>query len=203
MLRNVLIRKYVDTKDTQRIIGHSSVVYIKKAIVTIVLLFLLYVIFAVLNQSSPAEYRKWVFWIAGLALFIKRVIDFLNLYLDCLILSKDNITFFLWEWLLEYKTEIFSWNKINTISRNQIWFRDKLWWKGDILIKLEFDTEFPFNDVTRPKKQVRKLMMLKEEFLSRQKQQVEKDLSEDNDRFNVLVEAMSEVVKEYLDTKNN
>ena len=44
-------------------------------------------------------------------------------------------------------------------------------------------------------------MILKEEFLSRQKQQVEKDLSEDNDRFNVLVEAMSEVVKEYLDQK--
>ena len=78
-----------------------------------------------------------------------------------------------------------------------------MFWKWDILIKLEFDTEFPFNDVSHPKKQVRKLMMLKEEFLSRQKQQVEKDLSEDNDRFNVLVEAMSEVVKEYLDTKNN
>jgi hypothetical protein len=45
--------------------------------------------------------------------------------------------------------------------------------------------------------------MLKEEFLSRQKQQVEKDLSEDNDRFNVLVEAMSEVVKEYLDQKTS
>ena len=27
MLRNVLIKKYVDTKDAQRIIGHSSVVY--------------------------------------------------------------------------------------------------------------------------------------------------------------------------------
>ena len=75
--------------------------------------------------------------------------------------------------------------------------------KWDILIKLEFDTEFPFNDVANPKKQVRKLMMMKEEFLSRQKQQVEKDLSEDNDRFNVLVEAMSEVVKEYLDQKTN
>ena len=203
MLRNVLIKKYIDTKDTQRIIGHSSVVYIKKAIITIVLLFLLYVIFALLNQSSPAEYRKWIFWGAGLALFIKWVIDFLNLYLDCLILSKDNITFFLWEGLLEYKTEIFSRNKINTISRNQIGFRDKLFWKWDILIKLEFDTEFPFNDVSHPKKQVRKLMMLKEEFLSRQKQQVEKDLSEDNDRFNVLVEAMSEVVKEYLDQKTS
>ena len=201
MLRNVLIKKYIDTKDTQRIIGHSSVVYIKKAIITIVLLFLLYVIFALLNQSSPAEYWKWIFWWAGLALFVKWVIDFLNLYLDCLILSKDNITFFLWEWLLEYKTEIFSRNKINTISRNQNWFWDKLFWKWDILIKLEFDTEFPFNDVSQPKKQVRKLMMLKEEFLSKEKQKVEKDLSEDNDRFNVLVEAMSEVVKDYLDQK--
>lgn len=43
--------------------------------------------------------------------------------------------------------------------------------------------------------------MLKEEFLSKEKQKVEKDLSEDNDRFNVLVEAMSEVVKDYLDQK--
>ena len=81
------------------------------------------------------------------------------------------------------------------------WFRDKIFWKWDILIKLEFDTEFPFNDVSQPKKQVRKLMMLKEEFLSKEKQKVEKDLSEDNDRFNVLVEAMSEVVKDYLDQK--
>jgi hypothetical protein len=67
---------------------------------------------------------------------------------------------------------------------------------------LEFDTEFPFTDVNSPKKQVRKLMMMKEDFLSRQKQQVEKDLSEDNERFTVLVEAMSEVVKEYLDNKD-
>ena len=43
--------------------------------------------------------------------------------------------------------------------------------------------------------------MMKEGFLSYKKQQVEKDLSEDNERFNVLVEAMSEVVKEYMDKK--
>ena len=44
-------------------------------------------------------------------------------------------------------------------------------------------------------------MMLKESFLTRQKKQIEQDLSEDNERFNVLVEAMSEVVKEYMDEK--
>lgn len=44
-------------------------------------------------------------------------------------------------------------------------------------------------------------MMLKESFLTRQKKQIEQDLSEDNERFSVLVEAMSEVVKEYMDKK--
>ncbi len=74
--------------------------------------------------------------------------------------------------------------------------------KGDLLIKLEFDTEFPFTDISAPKKQAGKLTVLKEAFLTEQKQTIEKDLSEDNERFNVLVEAMSEVVKEYME-KNN
>lgn len=44
-------------------------------------------------------------------------------------------------------------------------------------------------------------MMLKESFLAKQKQQVEKDLADDSERFNVLIEAMSEVVKEYMEKK--
>ena len=53
--------------------------------------------------------------------------------------------------------------------------------------------------MSNPKKQVAKLIMLTEQFLTRQKQVIEKDLADDNQRFNVLVEAMSEVVKEYMD----
>ena len=64
---------------------------------------------------------------------------------------------------------------------------------------MEFGTEFPFADVSNPKKQVSKLISLKEQFMERQKQVIEKDLHADDQRFNVLVEAMSEVVKDYLD----
>lgn len=135
-------------------------------------------------------------------LFFKWAIDFLNSYLDCLILTQDSVILFLWEGMLEYRTEVFSWNKITTISWNQIGLRDKLFAKGDLLIKLEFDTEFPFADVASPKKQVGKLMMLKEAFLTKQKQIIEKDLSDDGERFNVLIQAMSEVVKEYMEKKN-
>lgn len=154
MLRNALIKKYVNTKDIQRVIGHSSVVHIKRAVLMIVLLFLLYAIFALLNKSSPADYWKRIFGLIGLGLFAKWLIDFLNSYLDCLILSQDSLTLFLWEGLLEYKTEVFSRNKITTISRSQNGIRDKLFAKGDLLIKLEFDTEFPFTDISLPKKQL-------------------------------------------------
>ena len=170
------------------------------------LLFLFYVAYAVIKNllpdlytSIPVHYWDRGMGITGIFLFIKWALDFLNLYLDCLILSKDHAILFLREGRLEYKTEFFSWNKINTISSSQNGIRNKIWSVGDIVIKLEFDTEFPFADVTNPKKQVSKLITLKEQFMERQKQVIEKDLHEDDQRFNVLVEAMSEVVKDYLD----
>ena len=197
MLRTILIKKYVNTSDIQWIIGHSPVVHLKEAIIMLSLLFLFYVAYAVIKNllpdlytSIPVHYWDRGMGIIGIFLFIKWVLDFLNLYLDCLILSKDHAILFLREGRLEYKTEFFSWNKIN-------------WSVGDIVIKLEFDTEFPFADVTNPKKQVSKLITLKEQFMERQKQVIEKDLHEDDQRFNVLVEAMSEVVKDYLDKSQN
>ena len=206
MLRTILIKKYVNTSDIQWIIGHSPVVHLKEAIIMLSLLFLFYVAYAVIKNllpdlytSIPTHYWDRGMGIIGIFLFIKRVLDFLNLYLDCLILSKDHAILFLREWRLEYKTEFFSRNKINTISSSQNGIRNKIWSVGDIVIKLEFDTEFPFADVTNPKKQVSKLITLKEQFMERQKQVIEKDLHEDDQRFNVLVEAMSEVVKDYLD----
>lgn len=202
----MLIKKYVNTSDIQWIIGHSPVVHLKEAIVMLSLLFLFYMLYAVIKNLIPDLYalmppHYWdrMLWGIWFFLFVKWALDFLNLYLDCLILSKEHAVLFLREWWLEYKTEFFSWNKINTISSSQNGLRNKIRWKGDILIKLEFDTEFPFSDVSNPKKQVAKLITLKEQFLARQKQVIEKDLKDDDQRFNVLVEAMSEVVKDYLE----
>ena len=78
MLRMMLIKKYVNTSDIQSTIGHSPVVYLKEAFVMIVLLFVLYVIFALLNHTSPAPYWQWIFGGVWLLLFIKWMVDFLT-----------------------------------------------------------------------------------------------------------------------------
>ncbi|MDR2189692.1 MAG: hypothetical protein LBP53_00365 [Candidatus Peribacteria bacterium] len=72
----------------------------------------------------------------GLTIFVGWVISFLNLYLDCLLLSKSTLTIFLWDGLLEYRTEVLDWSKINVVSyrQNSLW--DRVFGKGDLVIQL-------------------------------------------------------------------
>jgi hypothetical protein len=62
----------------------------------------------------------------GLILFIKFCIDFFNIYLDALVMTDTGIMLYLWEGLLEYKTEMFDWDRIETISHNQKGIWDKI-----------------------------------------------------------------------------
>ena len=136
MFRKYLIQRYVDLKNVEEILGHNSVIYLRGALLYGILLFVIYIGYAVWHQYSQELYITWIAGIAGLALFISWVISFLNLYLDCLLLSKQSLTIFLWDGLLEYRTEVLDWSKINVVSHRQNSFWDKLFGKGDIIIQL-------------------------------------------------------------------
>lgn len=135
----------------------------------------------------------------GLLLFARRVISFLNLYLDCLLLSKDTLTVFLWDGLLEYRTEVLDRSKINAISHNQNSLRDRVLGKGDIQIQLGSSVGFSFNDVAFPKKSVARLLLFKKKYEDEQKVKIEQDLEGDQRNFEVIMSALGEVVREYLE----
>ena len=126
---------------------------------------------------------------AGLLLFARRVISLLNLYLDCLLLSKDALTVFLRDGLLEYRTEVIDWSKINVVSHNQNSARDRVLSKGDIVIQLG-NIDFTFSDVAHPKKVASKILLFKKRYEEEQKLQIEKDLEGDQKTFEVLVDAL-------------
>ena len=110
------------------------------------------------------------------------------------------ITLYLREWLLEYKTDHFDWSTIETISFNQKWFRDKLFKKWDITITLDHGIEYPFEDISNPKKQVDKILQLKWRFSI---PVAEENPELESKKFDILVEALWEVVKDYMDKDNN
>ena len=198
MLRKYLIQRYVDLKGVEEILGHSPFIFLRGVLLYTLFLFLIYVGYAVWHQYSQELYVKWIAGVLGLLLFFRWVFSFLNLYLDCLLLSKETLTIFLWEGLLEYKTEVIDWSKINVISHRQDSFWDKVFGKWDIVIQLG-NIEFSFNDVSLPKKQVSSLVLYKKKYEDEQKIKLEKDLEGDQRNFDVLVDTLGEIMKEYLE----
>jgi hypothetical protein len=59
--------------------------------------------------------------------------------------------------------------------------------------------EFTFNDVSLPKKQVASLILYKKKYEDEQKIKLEKDLEGDQRNFDVLVDTLGEIMREYLD----
>ena len=117
-------------------------------------------------------------------------------------MTETGITLYLREWLLEYKTDHFDWGTIETISFNQKWFRDRLFMKWDITITLDHGIEYPFEDISNPKKQVDTILQLKNRFSVPVSQETE-DSELEWKKFDILVEALGEVVKDYIDKDSN
>ncbi|MDR0369961.1 MAG: hypothetical protein LBH96_05710 [Candidatus Peribacteria bacterium] len=201
MLRKYLIQKYVDVKNVEELLGHSSFTYLRGILLYSVLLFLIYVGYAIWHQHVPEPYVKWVIGVLGLLIFARWIVSLLNLYLDCLLLSKDTLTVFLWDGILEYRTEVLDWSKINVISYHQNSAWDRILSKGDIVLQLG-NVDFTFNDVAHPKKVASRLLLFKKRYEEEQKIQIEKDLEGDQRKFDVLVDALGDVIKEYMEQKH-
>ena len=204
MLRHYLLGRYLDLKDTEDILAHSPFIYLRGVLVYSVLLFVVYIVYAIVRTYYIQDiYVKRIAGILWLFIFFKWLLGFLNLYLDCILISKDALTVFLRDWILEYKTEVIDWSKILVISHRQNSLWDKLCGKWDLLIQMWNDIDFSFNDIAHPKKSASKLMLNKKNYEEAKKKKIEQDLEWDQRQFDILVDALWEVIRDYMENKNN
>jgi len=206
MLRHYLLGRYVDLKDVEEILGHSPFIYLRGVLVYSALLFVVYVAYAISQQYPEYQnvpYIKRIAWILWLFIFFKWLLGFLNLYLDCILISKDALTVFLRDGVLEYKTEVIDRWKISVISHKQNSLRDKLFGKWDLLIQMGNEIDFAFNDVSHPRKSASKLTLNKKNYEELKKKKIEQDLEGDQRQFDILVDALWEVIRDYMETKGN
>ena len=202
MIRKAIIKRNINTSEIHHVVGHNGSVFFKILFKYFCYLVVLLLIFLLLDKYIARPYLRWVFAGLWLILFAKFCIDFCDIYLDCIVMTDTWITIYLREWLLEYKNDHFDWSTIETISFNQKWFWDKIFMKWDVTITLDHGIEYPFEDISNPKKQVDKILVLKNRFSV--PVQEEPDNSElEWKKFDILVEALWEVVKDYIDKDEN
>ena len=113
---------------------------------------------------------------------------------------------FTWDSVRKHKTEFFDREKIETIADEKSTFGDKIFNKGKLTIHLEHDITFVFEPVHNPKLQAKRLLDHKEKKEKenpnkRESKEKGPGLSEEN--ISILSEALSEVVKEYLEKKKD
>lgn len=108
---------------------------------------------------------------------------------------------FVREWLFEYKTDFFDWEQIQTVSHKQNSFWDKLFSRGDLIITLDHGVEYPFEDITAPQKQAERILKYKMQFSPNISADASASLN--NEKMSIIAEALSEVVKEYMDKKTS
>ncbi len=201
MFRKQIIKNYISGNYPDFIIGHSSSMFIKPTLVVILLLFVLYGIFSVVDYYVDSPYLVWIFVILAVLLLIKYTVDFLNFYLDCLVISPAGMTLFVREGIFEYKTDSFERHTIETISHTQNSFRDKVFDKGDLNITINHAISFPFENVHNPKKMAKLIQQTQEKHGLRLEHEEDEDEIAPAADYSVLMEALGEVVQEYVQKK--
>ena len=201
MLRKHVLKNYTHHSHVDHAIGRDSSVFIKSMVWTLVFLFLLFACYAIVDQYSDWEYIPWIFAGLALFLFVKYVVDFLNQYLDSIIIGPEGITIFLWEWLLEYKTDYFDRQTIETVQHRQDSLWDKVFRKWDVHITLDHSIAFPFTNVSSPQKQARTILFYRDKYMRPTTTETDKEWW--SEQMTVLMEALGEVVQEYVEKKKS
>ncbi len=200
MFRKSIVRKYVDGH-IESLIGHNPSVYIRMVVRNIFMLSVAYGVFTIANGIWEGHrHITTVFGVLWLFLLARFIINFLNLYLDAIVLTPTGIAIFRREWLLEYKTEFFERNKIELISFEQNSLLDKIFLKGDIIISLDYNTSFSFENISNPKKRVSEIMIAKHTNQAPPSFEAEPN-EQDKEKFDMLVETLGEVIQDYMTKK--
>lgn len=199
MILKSFITQYLHEDSVEDIIFHSWIIIIKDSLKIIGLLGLFYAIFYVFNIYIQIPLLPWIFGLIWAIFLIKFGIDAFDKGIDCIVLNKKWITFFAWDGIFKYKTDFFARDSIETISHQQNTFWDKLFAKGDIKIVLDHEIVYDFEQVTKPKKQVKKIIKLKDQYLAKKELEENYNAKVDHNQIWGLSEALSDVIKDYLE----
>jgi len=153
--------------------------------------FFLYIWLKIFSVSF-ASLTAWILWTL---IYFYFILNFLDIYLDAIVVTKNVVIIYQWYGLFKNATDSISFGAIESVFSKQDWIINKIFNNGDIFLRRAWHTNV-FNNVGNSwiiATNINKLLLSFNENLWNNKEDVK---TEDSD-FKVFIEAMAEIIKDY------
>lgn len=196
-LRKNILKNYLQWLKLYYIIWHDPFKYIIVIFKYLIFLWILFVSFYYIQVYIKNEnyliFISYIYWILWFILYIFFIVRFMDIYLDCIILTDSWITIFYWNWLFKYNAENLNWKSIDSVYDEQNWLLDIFLNKWMINIKKENEI-FKFYDITNPSH--KRWIIL--EYLKKFNYKPEQIKEKDPEKFDVFVETIWDLIIDYM-----
>jgi len=199
-IRSSLIKSYLQDEQVYEVIWHDMIVFLKIVGVYSLLLVAVFGVWYLLSKTPlPQNYLQRVAIAIGSIVYLKWTLDLLDKYLDALLVTNVWLILFERDGLFRQTATNIQRVSLETIMYEQSSFRDTLLKKWDVKLFVE-DVTYTFKEVHQPSLKVTRIISWKEKILWRY-HYTENETDTAPDKYEVLVEALWEVVSEYVDKK--
>ncbi len=207
-MRNYILKNYIKLSPDSVIIWHHGSIHFKDFFVTLGFIALLWILYSICQYFFPSlVFITWI--LAGLwaIIYIRFILQFLNHYLDAIVINQQGISIFQRNKLLNYSLQHCHRDNIESISQSQTSVGDRIFWKWEISITLDHGINTQFDYIENPR-QVSTLLRDKKTQFESQHTSITNHSNDPfemhgNEKFDILVETLGEVIKDYMDKDKN
>lgn len=203
-MRNYILRQYTTLSSHTTVLGHNGSCHTRNFFQTLAWILWLWLLYMIANYTLPLLLPtiKRIIWWLWIILYIRFIIEFLNKYLDCLIISPQGVVLFEREWLLRYTMQQFDRDTVESISHSQHSLTDKILNKWSLQLTIEHGIVIHFDNISSPHRAANLLRNHKQQHWSPSSNNHTDDVMglwwASNEKFEILVETLWEVIKDYM-----
>jgi len=187
--------KFVTEWSEVKYVVHEHFVVILWRIITVLLLFVfipcfMYYMSGRFQELIPFKYLE----IYLILVYIKIIYDVFDWYNDVWIITEKNVIDLKWA-LFYIRVNSVDYESIEWIEVEQKWILDKIFWKWTLIIHKIWDEIFRLKEAKIPFEALDEIEKIKDE-------KAEEPESKEKQKFELILEALSWVVNEYLEVSH-
>lgn len=187
--------KFIPDWSEVKYVVHEHFVVILDRLIILLILFVfiptfMYYLSPRINELIPFSYLEIYLFL----IYIKIIYDIFDWYNDVWIITEKNVIDLKWA-LFYIKVNSVDYESIEWIEIEQKWILDKVLWKWTLVIHKIWDEIFRLREAKIPFEALDEIEKIKEE-------KDEEPKNEEKEKFELILEALSWVVNEYLEVSS-